>query len=75
VFPGALVLGEDRRVIEFGILCAAWIVLLAFVSRKGTAHLVAPHVGVTLPVAGGVLGALVEALPTTPMSPGFTSAR
>jgi carboxylesterase len=59
-------------VIEFGILSVAWIVLMVFISRKGTAHLVAPHVGVTLPVAGGVLGALVEALPTTPMSPGFT---
>ena len=58
--------------IEFVLLSAAWIVFLVFVSRKGTAHLTARHVAVTLPVAGGILGALLEALPTTPMSPGFT---
>lgn len=58
--------------IEFAILSVMWLVFLVFVSRKGTKHLTAPHVAVTLPVAGGLLGALLEALPTTPMSPGFT---
>jgi esterase/lipase len=59
-------------VAEFAVLSVAWIVFLVFVSRKGTKHLTAAHVGVTLPVAGGILGALVESLPSTPMSPGFT---
>jgi carboxylesterase len=59
-------------VIEFVLLAAGWIAFLLFVARKGTRHLLAKHVGYTLPVAGGVGGALLEALPTTPVSPGFT---
>jgi carboxylesterase len=58
--------------IEFGVLAAAWLVLLVWASRKGTKHLLAKHVGVTLPVAGGVCAALLEALPTMAISPGFT---
>lgn len=57
---------------EFGITAVLWIVFLVFVSRKGTAHLTAKHLGVTLPIVGGILGALLESLPSTPMSPGFT---
>jgi len=59
-------------VTEFGILCAAWFAFLAWTSRSGAKHLLAKHVGVTLPVAGGVCAALLEALPTSAISPGFT---
>lgn len=58
--------------LEFGILCTAWLALLVFVSRKGTAHLVRPHTAVTLPVAFGLAAALLEAVPTTSVSAGFT---
>lgn len=57
---------------EFGILCLAWLALLVFVARKGTAHLVRPHVAFTLPVAFGLSAALLEAVPTTSVSAGFT---
>jgi carboxylesterase len=58
--------------VEFVILCAAWLAFLVWASRRGTKHLLAKHVGVTLPVAGGVCAALLEALPTSAISPGFT---
>lgn len=58
--------------LEFGVLSAAWLALLVFVSRKGTAHFQRPHLAVTLPLAFGVATALLEALPTTPVSAGFT---
>jgi carboxylesterase len=58
--------------LEFGILCAAWLAFLVFISRKGTAHLVRPHTAVTLPVAFGLAAALLEAVPTTSVSAGFT---
>jgi len=58
--------------IEFLILCAAWLVFLVWASRKGVKHLLAKHVGVTLPVAGGLCAALLEALPMSAIAPGFT---
>jgi esterase/lipase len=59
-------------VTEFGVLCAAWIALLVFLARKGTKHFLAKHVPVTLPLVGGLCGALLEAVPTSPVSFGFT---
>lgn len=35
-------------------------------------HLLQPHIAFTLPVLGGLTAAIVEALPTQPMSAGFT---
>src|SRR5437868_567182 len=78
-FGGSRILARDPsrfrdhpRVIEFVVLAAAWLVFLVWTSRKGTDHLLAKHVGVVLPVAGGICGALLEALPTCAITPGFT---
>lgn len=57
---------------EFLIVSAAWLVLLVSFARKGTAHYRRAHVAVTLPVVGGIVAAILEALPTQPISPGFT---
>jgi carboxylesterase len=59
-------------VIEFVLLCAAWLALLIWVSRKGTKHFLRPHLAITLPLAGGLAAALFEALPLCAISPGFT---
>ena len=57
---------------EFLIVSAAWVVLLVSFARNGTAHYRRAHVAVTLPVVGGVVAAVLEALPAQPISPGFT---
>ncbi len=57
---------------EFLVVSALWLAFLVWASRRGVAHLLAKHVAVTLPLVGGVCGALLEALPTSAISPGFT---
>ena len=57
---------------EFAILCAVWLAFLVLIARKGMTHLLKPHIAFTLPVLGGLAAAILEALPTQPMSAGFT---
>jgi carboxylesterase len=59
-------------VAEFLFAVAVWIALVVFLSRKGTAHLLRPYVPVVLPFFGALAAIAIEALPTTPVSPGFT---
>lgn len=58
--------------IEFAILCVLWLAFCVFVGRKGTAHFVHPAAGIVLPLLGGIAAAVLEALPFTPISAGFT---
>lgn len=57
---------------EFLFAVAVWIALVVFLARKGTAHLLRPHVAVTIPFFGALTAIALESLPTTPVSPGFT---
>ena len=57
---------------EFGLAVVVWIALVVFLARKGTAHYQRPHTAVTIPLIGALTAITLEALPTTPVSPGFT---
>ena len=65
-------LREHPAVTEFGLTVVVWIALIVFLSRKGTAHFQRKHVAVTVPFIGALTAIALEALPTTPVSPGFT---
>jgi carboxylesterase len=57
---------------EFCLAVAVWIALVLFLARKGTAHIQRKHVAVTIPFVGALTAIALEALPTTPVTPGFT---